>query len=205
MIITEVVEEWGCQDTEIRLTCSNLDSTIAILEATFKPNCSLSGRNSSDGNASDENCVQFDLKRYNLKSLINSQLLIYHLTFIILVAKINELLMSIHLKGETMCVSVEWVLCDVAADNLSILNVWREEMNMYLTRNSFENRGKNSHEWNITTSNIKAHISLVDIQIMGQFACLTFSFFLFFSVRLCLCSFKCGFSSNTNVTFSCKL
>lgn len=98
IIFAEVVEEWGCQDTEIRLTCSNLDSTIAILEATFKPNCSLSGRNSSD----DENCVQFDLKRYQLKLLINSQLLIYHLTFIISVAKINELLMSVHLKGETM-------------------------------------------------------------------------------------------------------
>ncbi|XP_055298698.1 uncharacterized protein LOC129566635 isoform X2 [Sitodiplosis mosellana] len=63
----EVVEEWGCQDTEIRLTCSNLDSTIAILEATFKPNCSLSGRNSSSRNATDENCVQFDLKRLTPK------------------------------------------------------------------------------------------------------------------------------------------
>lgn len=48
---TEVIEEWGCYDTEIRLTCGNLESRVAILEAKFTPRC-------ADERAED--CVHVD-------------------------------------------------------------------------------------------------------------------------------------------------
>lgn len=45
----ELIEEWGCQDVPIRLTCPRLDSKIVVLEATFSPNCTDS-----------QNCHVFD-------------------------------------------------------------------------------------------------------------------------------------------------
>ncbi|XP_055643472.1 uncharacterized protein LOC129779793 isoform X2 [Toxorhynchites rutilus septentrionalis] len=50
----EVIEEWGCYDTEIRLTCGNLESRIAILEAKFTPRCAAERA---------EDCVHLDEHR----------------------------------------------------------------------------------------------------------------------------------------------
>ncbi|CAO1386733.1 unnamed protein product [Diamesa tonsa] len=48
---TELVEEWGCYDTEFRLTCNHLDSKLAFLEASFLPNCE---------NSNSNNCLYYD-------------------------------------------------------------------------------------------------------------------------------------------------
>ncbi|XP_052869489.1 uncharacterized protein LOC128275129 [Anopheles cruzii] len=47
----EVIEEWGCYETEIRMTCGNLESKIAILEAKFTPRCR---------EQRTENCIYMD-------------------------------------------------------------------------------------------------------------------------------------------------
>lgn len=50
----ELVEEWGCYDTEFRLTCNHLDSKLAFLEASFLPNCE---------NSNSNNCLYYDENR----------------------------------------------------------------------------------------------------------------------------------------------
>ncbi|XP_055388084.1 uncharacterized protein LOC129616470 [Condylostylus longicornis] len=57
----EVVEEWACHDTEVRLTCGHLDSKLAILEATFTPNCT------------NEDCLKLDIKRLAKAFFITSK------------------------------------------------------------------------------------------------------------------------------------
>lgn len=48
----ELVEEWGCYDSEFKLTCNDIDSHVGILEATFTPHC--------EGN---QNCLVYDEDR----------------------------------------------------------------------------------------------------------------------------------------------
>jgi len=53
--IAELVEEWGCYDSEFKLTCNDIDSKVALLEATFTPHCQ-----SSNGN---NKCLFYDEDR----------------------------------------------------------------------------------------------------------------------------------------------
>ncbi|KAG5681708.1 hypothetical protein PVAND_011118 [Polypedilum vanderplanki] len=49
-ISTELVEEWGCYDSEFKLTCNDIDSKIGILESTFTPHC----------NSGNQKCLYYD-------------------------------------------------------------------------------------------------------------------------------------------------
>ncbi|CAG9805629.1 unnamed protein product [Chironomus riparius] len=51
-ISTELVEEWGCYDSEFKLTCNDIDSKVGILEATFTPHC--------ENQTGNQKCLYYD-------------------------------------------------------------------------------------------------------------------------------------------------
>lgn len=53
-VFAELVEEWGCYDSEFKLTCNDIDSKVGILEATFTPHCEKNG---------NQKCLYYDEDR----------------------------------------------------------------------------------------------------------------------------------------------